>query len=176
MAADMSLNLPDYKSSEKTFQLITQVSGRAGRGDKKGDVIIQSYSPEHYALTCARDNNYEEFFKREINVRKLMAYPPFDDLFLINLSAKGEIKVKIFAKKLEMYLRNILKEYDNIFIYEACPCSISKIKNVYRWQILIKGKLDLEVCSKIKKGVYELSKDVYNEIKIGLDINPNSLM
>ena len=77
MAADMSLNLPDYKSSEKTFQLITQVSGRAGRGDKKGDVIIQSYSPEHYALTCARDNNYEEFFKREINVRKLMAYPPF---------------------------------------------------------------------------------------------------
>ncbi|MGV1053870.1 primosomal protein N' [Clostridium perfringens] len=176
MAADMSLNLPDYKSSEKTFQLITQVSGRAGRGDKKGDVIIQSYSPEHYALTCARDNNYEEFFKREINVRKLMAYPPFDELFLINLSAKGEIKVKIFAKKLEMYLRNILKEYDNIFIYEACPCSISKIKNVYRWQILIKGKLDLEVCSKIKKGVYELSKDVYNEIKIGLDINPNSLM
>ncbi|WP_283705534.1 primosomal protein N' [Clostridium perfringens] len=176
MAADMSLNLPDYKSSEKTFQLITQVSGRAGRGDKKGDVIIQSYYPEHYALTCARDNNYEEFFKREINVRKLMAYPPFDDLFLINLSAKGEIKVKIFAKKLEMYLRNILKEYDNIFIYEACPCSISKIKNVYRWQILIKGKLDLEVCSKIKKGVYELSKDVYNEIKIGLDINPNSLM
>lgn len=176
MAADMSLNLPDYKSSEKTFQLITQVSGRAGRGDKKGDVIIQSYSPKHYALTCARDNNYEEFFKREINVRKLMAYPPFDDLFLINLSAKGEIKVKIFAKKLEMYLRNILKEYDNIFIYEACPCSISKIKNVYRWQILIKGKLDLEVCSKIKKGVYELSKDVYNEIKIGLDINPNSLM
>ena len=176
MAADMSLNLPDYKSSEKTFQLITQVSGRAGRGDKKGDVIIQSYSPEHYALTCARDNNYEEFFKREINVRKLMAYPPFDDLFLINLSAKGEIKVKIFAKKLEMYLRNILKEYDNIFIYEACPCSISKIKNVYRWQILIKGKLDLEVCGKIKKGVYELSKDVYNEIKIGLDINPNSLM
>ncbi|XZM78190.1 primosomal protein N' [Clostridium perfringens] len=176
MAADMSLNLPDYKSSEKTFQLITQVSGRAGRGDKKGDVIIQSYSPEHYALTCARDNNYEEFFKREINVRKLMAYPPFDDLFLINLSAKGEIKVKIFAKKLELYLRNILKEYDNIFIYEACPCSISKIKNVYRWQILIKGKLDLEVCSKIKKGVYELSKDVYNEIKIGLDINPNSLM
>ena len=176
MAADMSLNLPDYKSSEKTFQLITQVSGRAGRGDKKGDVIIQSYSPEHYALTCARDNNYEEFFKREINLRKLMAYPPFDDLFLINLSAKGEIKVKIFAKKLEAYLRNILKEYDNIFIYEACPCSISKIKNVYRWQILIKGKLDLEVCSKIKKGVYELSKDVYNEIKIGLDINPNSLM
>lgn len=176
IAADMSLNLPDYKSSEKTFQLITQVSGRAGRGDKKGDVIIQSYSPEHYALICARDNNYKDFFKREINVRKLMGYPPFDDLFLINLSAKGEIKVKLFAKKLEKYLRNILKECDNIFIYEACPCSISKIKNVYRWQILIKGKLELEVCQKIKKGVYELSKDVYNEIKIGLDINPNSLM
>lgn len=176
MAADMSLNLPDYKSSEKTFQLITQVSGRAGRGDKKGDVIIQSYSPEHYALTCAKNNDYDEFFKREINIRKVMGYPPFDDLFLISLSAKGEIKIKLFAKKLEKYLRNILKEYDNIFIYEACPCSISKIKNVYRWQILIKGNLDLQVCNKIKKGVYELSKDVYNEIKIGLDINPNSLM
>ena len=176
MASDMSLNFPDYKSSEKTFQLITQVSGRAGRGDKSGEVIVQSYSPEHYALTCARDNNYEEFFKKEIQVRNLMDYPPFKDLFLISLSGRGEIKVKIFAKKLEMYLRNILREYDNIFIYEACPCSISKIKNVYRWQILLKGKFDLELLYKIKKGVYELSKDVYNEIKIGLDINPNSLM
>ncbi|MGG5462366.1 primosomal protein N' [Clostridium sp. B9] len=176
MAADMSLNLPDYKSSEKTFQLITQVSGRAGRGDKKGEVVIQSYSPEHYALTCAKNNDYDDFFKREIAIRKVMGYPPFDDLFLINLSGKGEIKIKLFAKKLEKYLRKILEEYDNIFIYEACPCSISKIKNVYRWQILIKGTLDSEVCNKIKKGVYELSKDVYNEIKIGLDINPNSLM
>lgn len=176
MAADMSLNLPDYKSSEKTFQLITQVSGRAGRGKEKGEVIIQSYSPDHYALTCAKNSDYENFFKKEINIRKVMEYPPFDDLFLINLSGKGEIKVKLFSKKLEKYLREILKEYDNIFIYEACPCSISKIKNIYRWQILIKGNLDTNVCHKIKKGVYELSKDVYNEIKIGLDINPNSLM
>lgn len=176
MAADMSLNLPDYKSSEKTFQLITQVSGRAGRGKEKGEVIIQSYSPDHYALTCAKNSDYENFFKKEINIRKVMEYPPFDDLFLINLSGKGEIKVKFFSEKLEKYLREILKEYDNIFIYEACPCSISKIKNIYRWQILIKGNLDTNVCHKIKKGVYELSKDVYNEIKIGLDINPNSLM
>ncbi|WP_300346798.1 primosomal protein N', partial [Clostridium sp.] len=168
MAADMSLNLPDYKSSEKTFQLITQVSGRAGRGKEKGEVIIQSYSPDHYALTCAKNSDYENFFKKEINIRKVMEYPPFDDLFLINLSGKGEIKVKFFSEKLEKYLREILKEYDNIFIYEACPCSISKIKNIYRWQILIKGNLDTNVCHKIKKGVYELSKDVYNEIKIGL--------
>ncbi len=88
LAADMSLNLPDYRSGERTFQLITQVSGRAGRGKKQGKVLIQSYNPENYSITSAAKNDYEGFYNKEIKIRKDMDYPPFSKILLINLSSK----------------------------------------------------------------------------------------
>lgn len=90
IAADLSINLPDFRSAERTYELITQVSGRAGRGQKPGEVIVQTYSPENYSLKCAAKNNYRDFYNREIVVRKNMNYPPFSDILLINVSSKNE--------------------------------------------------------------------------------------
>ena len=174
LSADMSLNIPDYRSGERTFQLITQVSGRAGRGDKEGKVIIQSYTPNHPSLKYVINNNYMGMFKEEIAVRKAMKYPPFGKILLIRGISKDEEKLKEFMKKSKEILDNILDE--SLDILGPTPCIVSKIKDKNRWQILIKGKIKDELCKKIKDALYEMNKSVYNEIRISIDINPNNLL
>lgn len=174
LSADMSLNIPDYRSGERTFQLITQVSGRAGRGDKEGKVIIQSYTPNHPSLKYVINNNYMGMFKEEIAVRKAMKYPPFGKILLIRGISKDEEKLKEFMKKSKEMLDNILDE--SLDILGPTPCIVSKIKDKNRWQILIKGKIKDELCKKIKDALYEMNKSVYNEIRISIDINPNNLL
>lgn len=176
LAADIGLNIPDYRSSERTFQVLTQVSGRAGRGEKAGEVIIQTYSPENYAVSLAKDNNYNEFFKNEILIRKNLNYPPFSKIFLINITGGDENKIKVFSYNLKRDLQKCLKEYNNVNVYNPGPCPISKINNVYRWQMMIKGHFSDIITDKIKKIVYENTKNIYNEIRVSLDINPNSLI
>lgn len=174
LSADMSLNIPDYRSGERTFQLITQVSGRAGRGDKEGKVIIQSYTPNHPSLKYVINNNYMGMFKEEIAVRKAMKYPPFGKILLIRGISKDEEKLKEFMKKSKEMLDNILDE--SLDILGPTPCIVSKIKDKNRWQILIKGKIKDELCKKVKDTLYEMNKSVYNEIRISIDINPNNLL
>lgn len=176
ITADMALNLPDYRSSERTFQMLTQVSGRAGRGEKSGEVIIQTYSPQNYAIYLAKDSNYNEFFKREIVIRKSLDYPPFSKILIINMAGESENKIKIFSKKLKKSLQMVLKGHDEVHIYNPGACPISKINNIYRWQMMIKGNFSDIITDKIKKNVYENTKNIYNEIRVSLDINPNSLM
>ena len=176
ITADMALNLPDYRSSERTFQMLTQVSGRAGRGEKSGEVIIQTYSPQNYAIYLAKDSNYNEFFKREIVIRKSLDYPPFSKILIINMAGESENKIEIFSKKLKKSLQMVLKGHDEVHIYNPGACPISKINNIYRWQMMIKGNFSDIITDKIKKNVYENTKNIYNEIRVSLDINPNSLM
>lgn len=176
ITADMALNLPDYRSSERTFQMLTQVSGRAGRGEKAGEVIIQTYSPQNYAVYLAKDSNYNEFFKREIVIRKSLDYPPFSKILIINMAGESEKKIEIFSKKLKKSLQMVLKGHDEVHIYNPSACPISKINNIYRWQMMIKGNFSDIITDKIKKNVYENTKNIYNEIRVSLDINPNSLM
>ena len=176
ITADMALNLPDYRSSERTFQMLTQVSGRAGRGEKFGEVIIQTYSPQNYAIYLAKDSDYNEFFKREIVIRKSLDYPPFSKILIINMAGESEKKIEIFSKKLKKSLQMVLKGHDEVHIYNPGACPISKINNIYRWQMMIKGNFSDIITDKIKKNVYENTKNIYNEIRVSLDINPNSLM
>ncbi|MGC4431483.1 helicase-related protein, partial [Streptococcus suis] len=91
--ADTSLNLPDFRSSERTFQLLTQVAGRAGRGDKSGEVVIQTYNPDHYAIQLAKQQDYETFYRYEMNVRKQMSYPPYYYTVGITLSLADELEL-----------------------------------------------------------------------------------
>ncbi|SHJ55820.1 replication restart DNA helicase PriA [Clostridium cavendishii DSM 21758] len=176
IAADMSINMPDYKASERSFQLITQVSGRAGRGEIGGDVIIQTYNPENYTLNYIKNNDYEGFLREELPLRKAMNYPPFSKLLLIGISSKFENELIDFAKKLGSELSSLLEDYGNLEILGPCPCAIQKIKEMYRWQILIKGEVNEIIANIIKERVYDFSKDVYNNIRIILDVNPNSLI
>lgn len=175
IAADISINIPDYRSAEKTFQIITQVGGRAGRGEKEGKVIIQTYTPDYYGLIYAKNYDYEGFYNEEFALRGLMGYPPFGKLLLINGSSKNEEQLKVFMKNLAIELKKINNEYTYINMLGPVPCIITKIKDSYRWQILFKGELPQEFCKKIKDRLYEFNKNVYNEIRVSIDINPNNL-
>ncbi|MGL5086553.1 MAG: primosomal protein N' [Clostridium sp.] len=175
IAADVSINIPDYRSAEKTFQIITQVGGRAGRGEKEGRVIIQTYTPEYYGLLYAKNYDYEGFYNEEFALRALMGYPPFGKLLLINAICKEENKLREFMSNLAIELKKINSEYSDINMLGPVPCIITKIKDSYRWQILFKGELSQEFCKKIRDRLYEFNKNVYNEIRVSIDINPNNL-
>ena len=104
ISADVTLNIPDYRSPERCFQLITQAAGRSGRGDVRGRVIIQTYTPESYAVQCAAAHDYEGFFQKEVMVRKLLGYPPFGDLLQLVISGASEEEVSVCA---DMYNKHI---------------------------------------------------------------------
>lgn len=174
IAADLSLNLPDYRAAEKTFQLITQVAGRAGRGKKEGKVILQTYSPENYSIISASKHDYESFYNEEILIRKLREYPPFSRILAINLSSEDEKKLIKNIQTLSDKIKIKIQENDKIEVLGPCPCGVSKIKNSHRWQIIIKGNFDDDFAMDIKKIVYD--EVDYKSIRIGMDINPNSLL
>lgn len=176
LAADMSLNLPDYRASEKTFQLITQVAGRAGRGDKKGEVVIQTYNPEHFAVEHAKEHDYDGFFRREIAMREALQNPPFTKLLYMVFTSEDE---KILYEKVQETgerLRKFLSTYGKITVLGPSPCLIAKIKNNHRWQILLKGDISYDLAEQVKDWIQEEMKSVYKIIKVSLDINPNSMM
>ncbi|KEH97687.1 primosomal protein N' [Clostridium massiliodielmoense] len=176
IAADVSLNLPDFRSGERTFQLITQVGGRAGRGSKEGNVVVQTYSPENYSIRYSANNDYKNFYKEEIGIRYDMDYPPFSKILSINISSKNENLLIKNIQKIGVILKNALEKNNKINMLGPCPCAISKVKEFYRWQILIKGQLDNKLALNMKKIIYKNLQDVYNDVRISIDINPSTLL
>ena len=140
LLADMSLHIPDFRSAERTFNLITQVAGRSGRGEKKGIVYIQTYSPENYSIECAKNHDYISFYNREIENRKApLNYPPFARLVRLVIRGIDEEKVESDANKIADMLRmETYENSDKIIILGAAACAISKLNKYYRWNILIK--------------------------------------
>lgn len=175
LAADMSINIPDYRAAERTFQIITQVAGRAGRGDKQGTVVIQTYTPEHYSLEYAVNYDYEGFYEKEFTVRALMKYPPFGKILLINGVSKKEDLLKNFMHKISNVIKPLVESEVDVDILGPIPCLVAKVKENYRWQIVIKGEFQSEFAKKIKELLYDENKNVYNDIRISMDINPNNL-
>lgn len=180
IAADMSLNLPDYNSNERTFQLITQVSGRAGRGMHKGKVILQTYEPNHFSLQNAKNHDYINFYKNEIILRKEFNYPPFSNI--INIIGISENKIKLeedIKKNYEILINDLCKIIDNLKdnIFGPNSAPISRINKKYRYQILI--KCSDEYLDFVKDIVYRnfiLNYEKNNSIKYSIDINPNSIL
>lgn len=183
IAADTTLNLPDYRSPEKAFQLITQVAGRSGRGDMAGSVILQTYNPEHYSIMFAKEQDYYNFFNTEISLRKEFMYPPF--INLINILVYGENNSIVHEKIQKIY--DIIKEQMIIhhngdlqnYLIGPNPAPIERIKNNYRWNILVKA-LDDEI-EELKNLINRVCiLDEYNlkddGIKISIDINPNTIL
>lgn len=176
VAADLTLNIPDYRAAERTFQLISQVSGRAGRGSKKGRVIIQTYTPESYAIKYSSKNDYKSFYKTEIILREGMKYPPFSKICIVNMSSKNEALLIKYTQIIGNFFKNEFTSCDNINILGPCPSPIGKINEFYRWQILLKGEVTYNTANFIKKSIYEILKKDYNVIRISVDINPLSLL
>ncbi|MBN2564515.1 MAG: primosomal protein N' [Candidatus Eisenbacteria bacterium] len=144
IAADVGLNLPDFRSGERTFQLLTQVSGRTGRGEERGRVVVQSYLPEHYTIAMARDQLFAPFFEREIAEREGigLGYPPFSRLVGIITRGRDEDSVKKAAGRLADFLERGASMMDDPRpeILGPAPAPLEKIKGVYRWQVLVRGK------------------------------------
>lgn len=175
VSADTTLNIPDYRSVERTFQLITQVAGRAGRGLKKGEVIIQTYNPESLAITAASKYDYEGFFAEEIGFRKLMKYPPFSDLIQVQFIGENESEAEKLALECKDYLskKEIDKSENEIFGPKGSH-QISKEKDVFRHSILIKaskGSRNKYIYYISKYGEYVTSK---TKLSFVIDVNPYS--
>ena len=175
IAADLSLNLPDFRAFERTFQLLTQVSGRSGRGKKEGKVVIQTYSADNLTIQYAANNDYDSFYKNEIMLRKAMDYPPFTRILVITMSSEDENLLIKNIQNVGINLKYKLENNDKITLLGPCPCGVSKIKNFYRWQIIIKGNIEETTAQDIKNLVYELVKNVYTSIRVSIDINPSSM-
>lgn len=179
IAADMSLNIPDYRSRERTFQLITQASGRAGRGKDKGEVVVQTYSPENFAIKEAVNNNYRAFYNKEIALRKQAEYPPFKELIQIIVADEEEQKAVNIANFLFAELKNILGSMEGMKVFKAKPGALLKTNGKYRYQILIK-------CIKLQRAllsdtIRELKLQVYKNMKnettiVVADIDPYSFI
>ena len=176
IAADLSLNLPDFRSFERTFQLLTQVSGRAGRGKKEGKVVIQTYNSDNFTIQYAANNDYDNFYKNEIIMRKTMDYPPFTNILVINMSSEDEALLIKSIQNVGLNLKYKIQDNDKITLLGPCPCGVSKIKNFYRWQIIIKGNIEENLAEELRNLVYELVKNVYNSIRVSIDINPSSMV
>ena len=141
LLADTSLHIPDFRSAERTFSLLTQVAGRSGRGDKKGSVYIQTYSPTHYALEYAKNHDYKAFYDEEIIKRRENSYPPFSRLVRIVVRGIDEEIVESDTYKiLDLLEVHTIRLSESIEIVGTAPCVMSKLKKYYRWNILIKTK------------------------------------
>ena len=177
IAADGSLNIDDFRANERTFQILTQVAGRAGRGEDKGRVIIQTYNPDNFSIECAKKQDYDLFYNTEISLRKQLKYPPFCDIILIGFTSVIEQEVANVASKIHEYLKNrVLRENIGIILYKALPSPIDKIKNKYRWRILIKCKFGEEITDLIYDVLEEFQKLKSKSTKITIDLNPNNMM
>jgi primosomal protein N' (replication factor Y) len=141
VSADASLNLPDFRSSERTFQLVTQVMGRAGRGDKPGRVLVQTLAPEHYALTHAVSHDYEGFYAQEIAFREDVGYPPFAHLAALTISGVAAPQAENSAQEAASLLRKIKGDCRlRVEILGPVTAPLGKVRGRFRWQILLKGK------------------------------------
>ena len=174
LAADSMLHLPDFRSAEKTFQLLTQVSGRAGRHQLDGEVIVQTYTPEHYSIQLASQYNFADFYKKEMNTRRLFKYPPYVFLALITITDENLSRVINAANEFVGKLSLILSHESTIL--GPTPSPIARIKKRYRYQIIIKYRFEKDLQRKLLMVSDEFKKEKKQNLQILIDINPYQLM
>lgn len=174
LAADSMLHLPDFRSSEKTFQLITQVSGRAGRHELSGEVIVQTYTPEHYSIELASQYRFIDFYEKEMHIRRSFLYPPYVFLALITVSHENEIMVYDVIQKIGQLL--VQKIDPRSTVLGPSPSPIARIKNRYRYQIMIKYRYEPNLQLIIEDVLNTFKKERKKDVQIIVDMNPYQLM
>jgi primosomal protein N' (replication factor Y) len=180
IAADVGLNLPDFRSGERTFQLLTQVSGRTGRGDERGRVVVQSYLPDHYTIAMAREQRFAPFFDREIAERESvgLGYPPFSRIVSIIARGRDEDAVRKAAEKLADFLDRgaSLMEDPRPEVLGPAPAPLERIKGVYRWQVLVRGRggsaRALVAGALVQKNALKLA----SRVTLAVDVDPLDML
>lgn len=169
--ADMSLNIPDFRSSERAFQLLCQVAGRSGRGQKEGQVIIQTYNPDHFAIECATSHDYQKFYNHEMEYRKNMIYPPYCHLVSILVESKNEKLLNQSCLDIKKYLDEHLS---HVKIYGPAQSIIYKMNDIYRMRILIKFKDSSLIYESLKAINDYYNKKLNGKVRVICDFNPYS--
>ena len=165
----------DYRANEKTFQILTQVAGRAGREKDQGRVVIQSYNPQNFAIQCAKEQNYEKFYQTEIELRKQLKYPPFCDIIVVGFESYKINEIQEVSNKIYEFLDLKLdKEKYNVF--KPLPSPIDKIQNRNRYRIIIKGKLDENGNKILNQSIKELENLNKKDTYMTIEVNPNNMI
>jgi len=173
VAADMSLNMDDYKACERTFDLITQVIGRAGRAQKRGRAIIQTYNPDDETIIYSANQDYKGFYKQEIQIRQMLGYPPFTEFIKFQFSGQSEKETKYAAKDFHEKVTKSLEDFNNITVYDVSESPVFRINNKYRYRFLIKTPYNKDIYNKLHT-IYDESINKYNDVSISVDVNPIS--
>ena len=176
--ADHSLNLPDFRATERTFQLLSQVSGRAGRGQDAGRVIIQTYNPDHYVFQHVRTHDYKRFFATELEFRRALNYPPFSRLVHLRFEGPRAPEIESRAKTLGNWLRAECRRrpatYSDIEVLGPAPAPIAKLRGRYRWQILLKGKKTQSLLR--LAGQAKTALPGSRHVRLHIDVDPHNML
>lgn len=173
ISADLSLNVGDFSAQETSFQLLTQVSGRAGRSNKPGRSIIQTYKPENFVIQAVKANDYETFFESELRVREAFSYPPYKNMISIRVVNEDRVDTIDISKEFTLLLKEQFKNLLDVEIIGPNPCKISRINNKYRYNILIKVSDDcLDICRDTISRIRNLMIEKYKDTSFIVSINP----
>ena len=177
IAPDITLNMPEYKSAERVFRLISQASGRAGRGAKHGKVIIQSYEPEHYAVTSAAANDYESFYEKELAVRKKNNYPPFCRILRLLFTSSDNDAAQREAKNAAEIIKNAMCNFPDTQIMVS-PAPIERLHDKFRWHVVVKYNCNSQVAHEELHNAVKviLDENEFSAVHIAVDFSPSSLM
>lgn len=181
VAADTNLNIGDFRATEKTFQVLTQVAGRAGRESEQGRVIIQTYNPDNFSIQYAKVQDYDIFYKTEIELRKQLKNPPFCDIILIGIQSENLEYVQKISQRLYQEMKKRIKQENiPVILYSPVPSPIDRIKNKIRWRMILKCKYDESIHDfvedSVKKIENEISSKQAEKTKIMLDLNPTNML
>ena len=181
ICADLSLNFPDFRAGERTFQLLAQVAGRAGRGESPGQVIMQTYNPKHFSIVAAQNHDFTDFYSREVIFRQSLYYPPFSRIIQLKISGTSEQETKWHALSVGNKCNDIL-QYDNFFknniiVLGPIEATIARVANHFRWQILLKSKNSSVLHTFVKKLLFDGETKISNKnVKIIIDVDPFFMM
>jgi len=178
ICADQSLAFPDFRSGERTFQLLAQVSGRAGRGSSPGKVILQTYNPEHFSIISAKNQDYRSFYEKEILFRKALNYPPFSRMIQIRIYGKDKKKTVDYAKALGDLCIGFKKEFNmnSVDILGPIEAPVPKIAGRFRWQILLKGKEIKQLHRFARTIIIENAQKGNRDVGVIVDVDPYFMM
>jgi primosomal protein N' (replication factor Y) len=178
ISADVTLGLPDFRAAERTFQLLTQVAGRAGRGGVPGEVIVQTFAPEHYAIQHAQTHDFHGFYDEEIVSRKRLGYPPAVRLAAMRFEARDPQAVEQFCQAFATLLRPCVRAAEGVTLLGPAPAALAKLNNRYRWHLLLKAPNARRLHEVIERSLQALRQAAIprHGVRLMVDVDPVNLL
>jgi primosomal protein N' (replication factor Y) len=181
ICADLSLSFPDFRAGERTFQILAQVAGRAGRGDRPGRVILQTYNPDHFSIAAARQQDFIAFYRQEIGFRKALNYPPYSRMIQLKISGKDpqvtETHARLLGDRCRVLKTSHAADYGSVEIMGPIEASLTRIAGRYRWQVLLKG-LNIRELHQFVNQLLSQNPSVFTRqpILVAIDVDPLFMM